>query len=150
MCNVGALNPVKSCSIIFNKNHWMGANFWIFSPWYFWQPLTHPMEAARRTHGNAHIGPYIMGGLICSQGHFVWIHVLLILGIYSWKLSNLLTQLSIPLCWIIAKIVSPRLFLLEYKKYCWGKWWSVNYQILFCTRYMDFFELVQGVRVFQI
>ncbi len=72
MCNVGALNPVKSCSIIFNKNHWMGANFWIFSPWYFWQPLTHPMEAARRTHGNAHIGPYIMGGLICSQGHFVW------------------------------------------------------------------------------
>jgi hypothetical protein len=29
------------------------------------------MEAAR-THGNAHIGTNIMGGLICSQGHFVW------------------------------------------------------------------------------
>jgi hypothetical protein len=28
------------------------------------------MEAAR-THGNTLIGTYIMGGLICSQGHFV-------------------------------------------------------------------------------
>jgi len=43
-----------------------------FIPWYLSQALTYSMEAVRRTQGNAHIGRYIMGGLICSQGHFVW------------------------------------------------------------------------------
>jgi hypothetical protein len=93
----------------------MGANFWIFSPWYFWQSLTHPMEAARRTHGNALIGTYIMGGLICSQGHFLWNTCATDFGDLLLEVIQSINTIEHSIVLNNCKDCSPRLFLLEYK-----------------------------------